>query len=167
MASRSICITDTNFWIDLDTAVLLEPIFRLPFEWHAPDVIVAELERPDGAALVRRGLVVRELSGSQVAQTLELATRYSRPSRADLFALALASAEQALLVTGDRHLRQAAEQEGVPVHGTLWALDELVGNGILIPMQAASALLRMKGAGRRLPGEEVDRRLRLWRGRSR
>jgi len=92
MVSRSICVTDTNFWIDLDTAALLKPIFRLPCEWHAPDVIVAELERPGGADLVSRGLVVRELSAAQVAYVLGLAARYPRPSRADLFALALAYA---------------------------------------------------------------------------
>lgn len=163
MASRSICVTDTNFWIDLDTAALLEPIFRLPCEWHAPDVIVAELERPDSAELVRRGLVVRELSGAQVAYVLGLAARYPRPSRADLFALALAYAERAPLLTGDRHLRQAAEKERIPVHGTLWALDEMVAQNILVHSQAASALHRMRTAHRRLPSEEVDRRLRLWR----
>jgi len=164
MAFRSIFITDTNFWIDLDTAALLEPIFRLPFEWHAPDVIVAELERPDSASLIRRGLVVRELSGAQVSRVLGLAARYPRPSRADLFALALASATRAALLTGDRHLRQAAEQEGIAVHGTLWILDEMVGQGAVDRHQAADALIRMREAGRRLPSEEVDRRLKAWRG---
>jgi predicted nucleic acid-binding protein len=163
MASRSICVTDTNLWIDLDTAGLLDPIFRLPLEWHAPDVIVAELERPEGAALVRRGLVVRELAGAQVAHVIGLARRHLRPSRADLFALALAYAERALLVTGDRHLRQAAEQEGLPVHGTLWVLDTMVAQTVLSPREAASALIRMRDARRRLPNEEVDRRLRRWR----
>lgn len=33
MASRSICVTDTNLWIDLDTAGLLDSIFGLPLEW--------------------------------------------------------------------------------------------------------------------------------------
>jgi hypothetical protein len=162
MASRSICITDTNFWIDLDTAALLEPIFRLPFEWHAPDVIVAELERPDGASLVRSGLVVRELAGAQVAHVLGLAARHPRPSRADLFALALAYAQQAPLLTGDRHLRQAAEREGIPVHGTLWALDEMVAQAVLDRHQAANALIRLREAHRRLPQEEVERRLKSW-----
>lgn len=117
MASRSICVTDTNLWIDLDIAGLLGPIFRLPFEWQAPDVIIAELERPEGADLVRRGLRIRELDGRQVAAVVALAATYPRPSRADLFALVLARVQEALLLTGDRHLRQAAEQEGVRVHG--------------------------------------------------
>lgn len=164
MAFRSICVTDTNFWIDLDTAGLLGPIFRLPFEWQAPDVIIAELEKPEGADLIRRGLRVRELDGRRVAEVVALAVAYPRPSRADLFALVLARLQAALLLTGDRHLRQAAEQEGVRVHGTLWILDELVERSVVSPSEAVEALHLMKEGRRRLPAEEVDRRLRRWRG---
>lgn len=162
MASRSICVTDTNLWIDLDIAGLLGPIFRLPFEWQAPDVIVAELERPEGADLVRRGLRIRELDGRQVAAVVALAAAYPRPSRADLFALVLARVQKALLLTGDRHLRQAAEQEGVRVRGTLWLLDELVDRSVITPREAVDALLRLREGRRRLPAEEVDRRLHRW-----
>jgi predicted nucleic acid-binding protein len=164
MASRSICVTDTNFWIDLDTAGLLGPTFRLPYEWQVPDVIVAELEKPEGADLVRRGLRVCELDGRRVAEVVVLAAAYPRPSRADLFALVLARTQGALLLTGDRHLRQAAEQEGVWVHGTLWLLDQMVERSVIAPWDAAEALLLMKEGRRRLPVEEIDRRLRRWRG---
>lgn len=163
MAFRPICVTDTNFWIDLDTAGLLGSVFRLPFEWQAPDVIVAELERPAGDDLVRQGLRVRELDGRQVAEVAALAAAYLRPSRADLFALVLARNQGALLLTGDRHLRQAAEQEGVRVHGTLWLLDEMVERSMLAPAKAAEALDRMRERFRRLPAEEVEQRLRRWR----
>ncbi len=164
MAFRSICVTDTNFWIDLDTAGLLGPIFRLPFELQAPDVIIAELARPDAADLIRRGLRVRELDGRRVAEVAALAAVYPRPSRADLFALVLARVQAALLLTGDRHLRQAAEREGVQVHGTLWLLDELVERSVLAPAEAVKALLLMKEERRRLPADEVERRLLRWTG---
>jgi len=164
MASRSPCATDTNVWIDLDIAGLTDLIFRLPISLQAPDVIVAELERPDGAALVERGLQIRELTGNQVLEVVRLADRYLRPSRSDLFALVLARSQGATLLTGDRHLRSAAESEGVKVHGTLWLLDQMVEAAILEPQEAVARLLRMLEASRRLPGEEVERRLRSWRG---
>ena len=100
MASRSPCVTDTNVWIDLDIACLTDLIFRLPLNFQAPDVIVAELERPDGETLARRGLKVRELTGSQVLEVARLARRYLRPSRSDLFALVLARSQGATLLTG-------------------------------------------------------------------
>jgi len=162
MASRSPCVTDTNVWIDLDDAGLTDLIFRLPLNLQAPDVIVAELERPDGAVLVERGLQVRELTGSQVLEVARLARQYLRPSRSDLFALVLAKSEGATLLTGDRHLRSAAESEGVNVHGTLWLVDEMVEARLLEQREAAARLLRMVQAGRRLPTEEVKRRLKIW-----
>lgn len=162
MAYRSLCVTDTNVWIDLDAANLIDLIFELPWRLCAPDVIVAELERPEGEALVRRGLVVRDLPGAGVAAVVDLAARYPRPSRADLFALVLAQREGAALLTGDRHLREAAEREGLEVHGTLWIVDRLMDFSLLSGPDAAKALLRMREAGRRLPAEEVEKRLRTW-----
>jgi predicted nucleic acid-binding protein len=162
MASRSPCVTDTNVWIDLDIAGLTDLIFRLPLNLQAPDVIVAELERPDGETLAGRGLQVRELTGSQVLEVARLACRYLRPSRSDLFALVLARSQGATLLTGDRHLRSAAESEGVKVHGTIWLIDEMVRAGLLEQREAAARLLRMIQAGRRLPSEEVKRRLWIW-----
>lgn len=162
MASRSPCVTDTNVWIDLDTAGLTDLVFRLPLSLQAPDVIVAELERPDGAVLAGRGLKVRTLTGSQVLEVARLARHYLRPSRSDLFALVLAQSEGATLLTGDRHLRSAAALEGVKVHGTLWLIDEMAETRLLEQREAGARLLLMVQAGRRLPADEVERRLGMW-----
>lgn len=164
MAYRSLCVTDTNVWIDLHTADLSDLIFRLPLRLLAPDVIVSELERPPGKDLTDRGLIVRELTGTQVGMVAQLAARYLQPSRTDLFALVLAQEDRAILLTGDRHLRLAAEQEGVEVHGTLWILDQMVNSTLLDPQDAARRLLQMEQAGRRLPAEEVKQRLKIWSG---
>ncbi len=66
------------------------------------------------------------------------------------------------LLTGDRHLREAATQEGVAVHGTLWLLDELVRLGTIVPLQAA-ALEHMLAHGRRLPQDECQKRIERWK----
>ena len=163
MTYRSPCVTDTNVWIDLDTAGLTGLVFQLPLRLQAPDVIVAELVRPEGAALERRGLAVRELPGDRVAEAAMLAARYLRPSRTDLFALVLARAEKAILLTGDRHLREAAEREGVEVHGTLWLVDRMIEFSLLDLRGATEALLAMQRAGRRLPAEELERRILAWK----
>lgn len=109
------------------------------------------------------GLRNFELPGSQVLKVLELASKYRGPSRADLFALALAIALPGVLLTSDKRLREAAENEGVPVHGTLWLLDELVACGLVTHMKARDALRRMLEKGRRLPLDECGRRLKRWK----
>lgn len=164
MDSRLTCVTDSNIWIDLHVADLIERAFLLPFDWVAPDVVVAELTEPPGQSLVQAGLHERELSGPQVQLVVTMAARYIRPSRVDLFALVLAKEIHAMLLTGDRALREAAEQEGVSVHGTLWLLDQIVEVYQLISgLQAWEALEAMRQARRRLPMSEVEERRRRWK----
>ena len=151
MASRSLCVTDTNVWIDLEAAGLIELAFQLPLDFQAPDVIVAELVRPEGKALTGQGLKERELTGAEVLEVALLAARHHRPSRVDLFALALARSDGAVLLTGDRHLREAAEREGVEVHGTLWLIDLMIERSLLEPEEAARRLRQARERGRRLP----------------
>lgn len=145
---------------------LIDCFFRLPFLFIAPDVIIEELKEPDGKKLISLGLRKVELAGKEVQQVIELAGRYPAPSRADLFALTLAKTRHGVLLTGDRHLRKAAEQEKVQVHGTLWILDQLVNREIITPIQAAQALEKMLAKGRRLPRFECKRRLKKWKSQA-
>jgi len=66
------------------------------------------------------------------------------------------------LLTGDRHLRKAAEEEKVLVYEILWILDELVRQRIVTPQEAARALGKMRAKGSRLPSAECERRLQKW-----
>lgn len=153
------CVTDTNIWIDLHRGGLIENAFDLPLELIAPDVIIAELQIPSGNSLVSFGLHIQELSGSQVLKVLNLAECYARPSREDLFALVLAKEIDAMLLTGDGSLRDAAVEEGVKVHGVIWLLDLMVENGIIDKRKRATSLKLMVKSGSRLPCEDVKVRL--------
>lgn len=153
-------VTDTNVWIDLYRGGLIEKAFEMPFELAAPDVIIAELQTPNGDSLVLLGLQIRELSGPLVLKVLDLAEHYVRPSREDLFALVLAKECDATLLTGDGNLRDAAHKERIEVHGTIWLLDKMLEHGIIDKMERASALKLMIKSGSRLPCEEVKARIR-------
>lgn len=83
-------MTDANIWIDMDRGQIIDKALRLPLRLVAPDVVINELKRPDGKLLVQAGLREIELSGREVLVAYELAQRYPAPSRADIFALALA-----------------------------------------------------------------------------
>jgi predicted nucleic acid-binding protein len=163
--SPPLCIVDANILIDLHVGGLLRELFRLPFRLAVPDVIVAELHEPDGEVLVRYGLESMELAGDQVLEVASLLTRYRAVSTNDLFALVLARTQKAALLTGDRHLTEAADQEGVTAHGTLWVLDEMVRLAVVAPVQVAQALERMLERGSRLPRAECHKRLQQWRAR--
>lgn len=162
--SQSVYVFDTNVLIDLYIGGLLEVTLGLPARMVAPDVIIAELEEPSGETLIGYGLQSVTLSGDQVQEIVALRSQYPRPSANDMAALVLARSLGAALLTGDLALRRAAEQEGVPMHGTLWVLDELLESEVIPPAQAVPALEEMLAQGRRLPRDECEARLRRWRG---
>lgn len=165
MDSPPLYVVDANVLIDLHIGQLLEEFFRLPFQLLAPDVIIAELQDPDGKKLLGYGLQSRELSGEQVMEVGSLAAAHRRVSTNDLFALVLARGLKVPLLTGDRYLARIGAQAGVVVHGTLWILDELVRLEVIAPAQAAAGLRRMLARGSRLPQVECQRRLKRWGAR--
>ena len=165
MTSPSLYIIDANILIDLYRGGILPEAFHLSVKLAAPDMVIVELKEPDDQLLIRYGLQSVTLSGAQLQEVIELRTRYRGVSANDLSALVLARALQTTLLTGDRHLRQAANREGVIVHGTLWLLDEMVHQRAVTPLRAAEALKQMLKRGRRLPQEECSARLRKWERR--
>jgi len=141
---------------------IISEFFKLPYNFHAPDVIITELKAPDGQLMRQLGLQQGELTGRQVLEVLQLRSQYRRPSVNDLFALVYARSINATLLTNDGNLRRVALQEGVPTHGTLWILDEMLRLGTLAAIQAAQALQLMRRKGSRFPTHECEKRLAAW-----
>lgn len=148
----TILVGDTNIWLDLREGGLLEGAFSLPVTYAVPDLLfedeLADFEGPD---LVRLGLAVKSLTEAEIQLLEELAQTFSRPSRYDLAALALALSHRWILLSGDAGLRQAAGQKGCEVHGTLWLMRMMVKHRILSQGELETTLETMRRAGRRLP----------------
>jgi hypothetical protein len=158
-------VTDTNNWIDLQVRNLLDNVFEWDARWLIPDLAGRKLDTDDAEVLdllVGWGLNVQSLSGDEVEAVIDLNAQYAAPSRTDVATLVVARAEGGVLVTGDQGLRDAAEAEGIEVHGTLWVADALVDTATVEPPEAARALELMKEAERRLPEEEVNWRVDAW-----
>ncbi|NPV68450.1 MAG: DUF3368 domain-containing protein [Anaerolineae bacterium] len=158
----SICIADTNIIIDLYQGGILAHLFQLPFQFAAPDVIVAELQDPEGAQVELMGMARLSLEPRQLIEVITLSRQYPRISVNDLQAFVLARDRKATLLTGDHALRRLARETGIPVHGTLWLLDEMVRLDVLSESEAATALKAMLDNNCRLPLEECETRLRRW-----
>lgn len=158
----SVLVADANVLIDLQVGGLLRVSMRLPDDLLTVDIIAAELT--EGTKKAIRAVRVPEegLSGELLEDVVRFGRRYRRPSRPDLAGLVLARERSGILLTGDAGLREAAEQEGIACHGTLWLLDRLVALEVIEAREAAKALHRMMAADRRLPRAEVRQRLRRW-----
>lgn len=162
MSPGACCVTDTNVWIDLRVGNLLDNVFELDARWLIPDLVGQELGTKRKELLVEWGLEVRSLTGDEVEAVIRLNETYSAPSRTDIATLVVARVEDGILVTGDGALRDAADEEDIEVHGTLWVVDALVDTGTVEPPEAARALQLMMEADRRLPEDEVHHRLENW-----
>ncbi|MBN1919253.1 MAG: PIN domain-containing protein [Verrucomicrobia bacterium] len=156
-------VTDSTIWIDLSCGGVIAQALGLDVEFLAPDAILRELRDPSGLHLVELGVRSIELSAEQVDEALTLLESNRSLSVQDAFACVLAHSLGAMLLTGDRRLRRIAEARTIEVHGTLWLLTQMVDKELLRRTEAADALDLMRAAGSRVPAEEADRLLTLWR----
>lgn len=102
-------------------------------------------------------------ANEQVAIVEEMASRYAKPSRVDLFALVLAQQRKAILLTDDGDLRKAASKEGVQTQGTIWLLDQMIHQGLLDDKKAQMVLRAMSEKGTQLSQEEVAQFVQRWK----
>jgi predicted nucleic acid-binding protein len=152
-----ILVSDANVLIDIEHGSLLSPMFSMEMVFLVPDVLFEKELKARHSHLLDLGLKVKTLSGEAIDTAKEFTEKYRRPSRMDIFALSLAFHEKCPLLTGDKHLRMAASQEGVPVYGTIWLVKDMLEKKIIQLSTAHSAFEKMKRAGSRLPWEEVDK----------
>jgi len=150
-------ILDTNICVDLFNGNLLESVLKLPDSFLLPDVVLDELKEPNGTTLVSIGYKSIQLSSDTVQIVFQYAEQYTKPSRADLFALAAAKTLEVTLLTGDKNLREAAQNEQVDVHGLLWLLDKLCEAQVVLGPQLSAALDVIVAKGAWLPPKEVQR----------
>lgn len=159
-----ILVSDTSVLIDLDRGCLVEAAFRLPFEFTVPDLLYErELREHGGPEFVRLGLRVEELDGDAVALALGFLRMRRSLSLPDSFALALARRNAWTLLSGDRELRELAEEEEVRCHGVLWLLDRMSEHRVIDLDDLRAGLGRIAAHPRcRLPKPEIVKRLRAY-----
>ena len=152
-------VSDTNILIDMEEGQLIKEMFRLPYMFLIPDILFYEELEEEHPHLINLGLRLNELNGEVMAYALRLTEHYKKPNRNDCFALALAKHEERPLLTGDRALKMAAENEAVVVKGTIWLVNQLVRHQIIRPDIARSAYAQMKHSNRRLPWNTAEEKL--------
>ncbi len=152
-------ISDANILIDLEEGVLLEVMFQLPYNFATPDILFVDELEENHQHLPELGLQLNELSEETMLATMVLIQRYTKASRYDCFALALAIQENCPLLTGDNALRKAAKKEQVTVRGTLWLVEQMIEQQLISIDEARKAYQLMKKSGSRLPWKMVEDQL--------
>ena len=68
-----------------------------------------------------------------------------------------------ILLTGDRKLRTVSAYDGVEVHGVIYVFDTLVEFNMISRQVAVEKLQHLYVINPRLPEEEIDKRINLWK----
>lgn len=165
-----IIIQDASVLIDLADCDLLDAWFGLGFDLRTTSLVWREVNRRNQKLKLKRyvddGCFTIEAIGAEALTAIvQLQTgSASRITLEDASTLFVAEKWKSILLTGDKRLRQHAEERGIETHGLLWVLDMLVNRGALLPGVAADRLAKMMERGTsRLPVHECESRIRKWR----
>jgi predicted nucleic acid-binding protein len=63
------------------------------------------------------------------------------------------------LLTGDKKMREIAEEMGLEVHGSIWVIDELISSNLVSPDKAIVLLEQLMATNSWLPRNEIDKRI--------
>jgi predicted nucleic acid-binding protein len=162
MKSRYRFVVDANILFDAVKGGILHEMFQLPIIFMTSDFIAFKELKIPPLSFEREGIIIIELSKSQIRMLDEIHSSNKNLSINDISVFILAKEQGITLLTGDEALRTYAESSGLQVHGILWILDELVRNEIIRKRDAAYALRRMLDHGCRLPQKECDDRFSDW-----
>lgn len=163
---KRIAIQDANILIDLIKANLLVPCMQLPYRFCTTDIIFEELYQEQAHIfqpfIEARIFHIIPISEEDVMNITRITALHPRLSEQDCSAYYYAQSHNALLLTGDKYLKEQATLAGIEAHGILWLFDELVLSGYLSKTDAIHSLRLLMNMNKRMPIHECNSRLERW-----
>lgn len=127
-----VILSDTNIFIDLNHTGLLGEFFQKFDDVYAENSIFeSEILRPETMKneLLSLGLKLTSITAEEVPLAGTAQASVPQLSQQDCIAFAVCKSRSWTLVTGDRRLRNHAQDNGVDVHGFVWILQECLARG--------------------------------------
>ena len=159
-----IIVCDSSCVIPLRNESLLSAMVALGYECILSTLMFDFELREHGVnreGFCELGFKFVDLDEDIIRRASELATSHVHLSFQDRTIMLLAqSLPNAILLTGDMRLREAAERFNIEVHGVLWITDKIFDAELVAPDMLISALCSwLRGGDPYLPKEEVKRRI--------
>ena len=158
--------SDTNIWFDFEAIGHLEHPFLLNHSYFISDFTDdEEINSSEGIKKIVTSdcLQVTSVNNQELALVNKLTIKYKNLSFYDLVALAIAIKRKWVLLTGDGLLRNAAVNEKIECHGSIWIYDQLIRDKKISKSCYNQCLLKLldlvKQGKRRLPLEELVKRI--------
>ena len=164
---RETLVVDACAMINLRRGQLLDLLPYLDRQLVIPAEIRLELTRftqADWSLLDGSGMRTFALPADDAARIMQAGTRCFRLSASDRACLAVARHHpDSILLTDDGQLRSIAKQTRVPVHGSLWAIDQMAIRACPIERLEKALRIWRDDISVYLPEDEIDTRLKRFR----
>lgn len=168
-----IVVNDTQVLIDMYDADLLGLVERCSIKFHTVDYVIAELhrssyKRPEIGQMVKDGIL--EVHSFSDKENVDLVAYYGKMamqtnlSLTDCAVLKYSKDNGYRLLTGDKKLRNHAEDEGVLVSGILYLVDKFVAEQLITGDVMANRLELLLKTNPRLPKTIFEERIKSLRG---
>lgn len=157
--------SDTNIWIDfaviegIDIPFRLDCVYLMYYESFDEEILSPEWAK---SKLLELGLKCIDIEFTEYMLAGELIEKYKHKhlSKEDCIALAIAKTRNITLLTGDKHLREAAIAEKVQIIGTIGILDWVLNEKQISVAEYVHCLKILRdNPARRLPRRELDSRI--------
>ena len=164
----NLIITDTNVFFDIIGIDALPEFFALDFEICTTDFVVNEILMSDQKEQIEsfiraKRLIVLKLSVSDIEDIQQFPTKRYFKGITDKTVLWKSHQLKCPLLTGDKKLRNEAEDLNIEVHGSLWVIIELVEKEIVSHTKGVELLERLKLMNFSLPHDEIDKLLKRFK----
>lgn len=163
-----VVLSDANILIDLCKLELLKEFFCLDLEVFTTERVIRELKDKDQRKQVNPYvgslLKIKSLSSIEVMEVAQLTSQNIKNlSYVDCEVWHISKTYNYTLLTGDKNLRNQAHKTNVEVRGILYIFDELHRKNIVATSQLFDKLTLLKSINKRLPQQEINNRLELYK----
>ena len=130
------------------------------------DLLFSQISSDEGISWQASGIVVLNLSGTEVERAQTLRSENTGLAFSECFALSRAARPQHTLVTDNPNLREVAKDHVVSAQGFNWFLDQMEHSGRVAAGVLRAGLATLVKMGRRqMSQEEIEQRYQSWNTR--
>jgi rRNA-processing protein FCF1 len=164
----TLLITDTNVFFDMMSIEILPEFFGLKFDICTTDFVVNEVLKIEQSDQIQnfirsKKLTVFSFTADELNKVVNLPTKRNLRRITDKSVLWKALQLNCRLLTGDKSLRNEAEEQGLVVNGSIWVVRTLVEHKVIDNSKGAVLLEKLKVVNGSLPKDEIDKLIKQLR----
>ncbi|MEI6594163.1 MAG: hypothetical protein WCO28_01285 [Bacteroidota bacterium] len=157
-------INDANILIDIIKLDITAAFLALEFDLQTTDFVFAELEENQQQLLTSEKLkIITTDTDDDLREILNLAEANNGLSFEDCSVWYYTQKLEGILITGDGKLRKKVSETGIEVKGIIFIIEEMKKQKKITVKHAINKLTELKELNIRLPQNEIDHRIELWK----